>query len=284
MRALFLLFIISPLFVFSQNKSMSKQYYGNKKGLGELEFLNDTMYRAAFYFNIVGIQEYDTGYYRVNEDTVFLSSKSENALIALPYYERTCLGDASVENDKNVADAQCYSVTVFRKHGKLSVWQKIANPFRKQKEYKSKERHYSFLMHMYRHIRLDTVDSILILPFCAYPEDILVVETPDGYSKRIMIPADWHAMGGTTFIKLNDEKPFRVYLDDFPLLIKKNRLKPCSKEANHKCYINNGFVFPEMSVNKPPAYIFRHSVYYYYSPYRGFIGLAGFKYGKEQAL
>jgi hypothetical protein len=41
-----------------------------------------------------------------------------------------------------------------------------------------------------------------------------------------------------------------IFLDDFPLLIKGNKLIPIDKKKNEECFINNGFYFPIIKKSK----------------------------------
>ena len=91
-----------------------------------------------------------------------------------------------------------------------------------------------------------------------------------------------------TFIKKIDDYPYRVYLDNFPLLLRKNKLIPCNSNANRLCLIENGFVFPEMDTTTPTPSptndIFKYVKYCYPAPYRGLIGFNFFHYGRYRKL
>lgn len=276
---------MAPVALFAQNqKTFTGHYYGNKKKLDELEFINDSMYRVAFYFYGVGWQEYDTGYYRRNMDTLFLSSRESSAFELLEkYYVKNDYTDCP-ERYPNIVFPRTFLISKYRKGDKLSLPQKIINPFFPQKRCKSREKYYNFISDEFRYVGLDTVDNVLIFPNGLYPEDILVIDGPEGVKRRVMAPSRWKPEIGLTYIKIKDNKYDRVYLDNFPLLIRGKKLKPCDKEVNRKCFIDNGFYFPEMSDKRPGNEYFRYSRYFYFCPYRGMIGFIHFKYGNEPTL
>lgn len=278
---LFTLLLLS-IPVFAQKEgAFSGHYYGNKAKLGELEFINDSLYRVAFYFYGVGRQEYDTGYYRKNKDTIFLNSMEKTAFEFIEnYYVKNDYID-SPERYPNVIFPGNFFISHFRRGYKLSFLQKIINPVIPQKRCRSREKYYSFIGDEFRHVALDTIDSVLIFPNGVYSEDILIIDSPEGVKRRIMVPPEWNPRIGMTYIRIKDNKCHRVYLNNFPLLIRRGKLKPCSQESNKRCFIDNGFFFPEMSDKRPDESYFRYSRYFYYCPYRGLIGFRHFNYGNN---
>ena len=110
--------------VFAQKEeSFSGHYYGNKSKLGELEFINDSLYRVAFYFYGVGWQEYDTGYYRKKDDTIFLTSMEKTAFELIEdYYVKNDYIDCP-ERYPNVIFPRTFLISHYTRGYKLSFLQ-----------------------------------------------------------------------------------------------------------------------------------------------------------------
>jgi hypothetical protein len=49
---------------------------------------------------------------------------------------------------------------------------------------------------------------------------------------------------------MNPDYPLGVVFNEFPLLIKRNRLIPIDKEKQMQCWLDNGFFFPKMKIRK----------------------------------
>lgn len=269
--------------VFAQKKeSFSGHYYGNKSKLGELEFINDSLYRVAFYFYGVGWQEYDTGYYRKKDDTIFLTSMEKTAFELIEdYYVKNDYIDCP-ERYPNVIFPRTFLISHYTRGYKLSFLQKLFNPVIPQNRCRSRDKYYSFIGDEFRYVGLDTTDRVLIFPNGVFPEDILIIDSPEGVKRRIMVPQKWNPRIGITYLRIKDDKCHRVYLNNFPLLIGRGKLKPCSPESNKRCFVDNGFFFPEMSDKRPDESYFRYSRYFYYCPYRGIIGFRHFDYGEKK--
>lgn len=220
-------FFIATMCVIFCNIVFPQTYYG-KNDLGKLEFINDSIYVASFY-NLGYMTCYDTGTYYKIEDTLFLSSKVKAAFVL----ERISREEEWKKGDGNGLH---YNIKIFSRppelHGEYQMDIECVG--------------YS--------IFYDDINKELKCAVDIY-DDIVVIF--DGFIyKRFLAKGDHHY--GEYKIKITDDKMDRIYLDNFPLQIKKNKLIPIDKNKNEDCWINNGFYFPTM-ICKSRDYKPKHS-------------------------
>ncbi len=209
-------FFIATMCVIFCNIVFPQTYYG-KNDFGKLEFINDSMYVASFYSDNAMIF-YDTGTYYKIEDTLFLNSKVKTAFV---------LEKISREEGYKMEDGNGlhYNIKFFSRppelHGEYQMDIECVGCC----------------------ILYDDINKEFKCPvsFC---DDIIVIFDGAIY-KRFLAKGDHHY--GEYKIKITDDKMDRIYLDNFPLQIKKNKLIPIDKNKNEDCWINNGFYFPIMT-------------------------------------
>ncbi len=206
-------FILTIYIIFC-NIIFAQTYYG-KNNLGKLEFINDSIYVTSFY-TFTEMRFYDTGtYYKVG-DTLFLNSK-----VKLPFVLEEVSREERFET------------------GSGNDINRIIKFFSKDKEMRG----------CYRMTKecagygifYDSINKELKCPVPICNGEVIVV-FECGIYRRIKANGNYKYYK----IKIMDDKIDRIYLDNFPLLIKKNKLIPIDKNKNEDCWINNGFYFPTM--------------------------------------
>jgi len=213
------IFICILICLCSLNILDAQTYYGTNK-LGRLEIINDSLYSASFY----GLNEIifiDTGTYRRNGDTIWL-----NSIVKRPFE----IVDRSNE----------HSPTWNCNNYMIKQYANFKNKYKLVQEYTA------------YNIYVDTINNQLICSWMpSNGSDILVIK--DGF-----IYKRFRKTGKSTqffTIRILDDKMDRIYFDDFPLLIKGEKLIPIDKEKNEQCWIDNGFYFPKMKkANKEKEY------------------------------
>lgn len=214
-RILIIEFLLVIVMFLNFNTLRSQTYYG-KNDLGRLEFINDSIYVASFY-NYNEMKFYDTGTYHKIGDTLFLNSK-----VKLPFV----LEEVDREEGFTNGNDGNYLIKFF--------W--------KPPEAKG---HYQMSIECFgRSIFYDSINNELKCPVSIYNNDVIVIF--DGFIyKRFKAKTPYRGYNHYK-IKITDDKWDRIYLDEFPLLIKKNKLIPIDKNKNEDCWVNNGFYFPSM--------------------------------------
>ena len=226
----------------------SQVYYG-KNNLGKLELINDSVYVASFY-NENEIIFYDTGSYYKIGDTLFLNSEVKTPFIL----EEVSRGEG-YDIEKEGGDI--YHIIKF---------------FAKTPENKGR---YQMLIECRGYsIFYDSIKNELQFSGYVSSDEIIVIF--DGWMYKRFRPFTYKKNGNVSCsnykIKIIDDKVDRIYLDNFPLLIKKNKLVPIDKDKNEDCWINNGFYFPTM-VRKKDNYTPKPYGTTIRVAYRGIIGL-----------
>lgn len=195
-------------------------YYG-KNNKGNMELLNDSMYTVRFYteFGIDHIYQYpDTGYYKKNGDTIFLLSKPRNSF------------EVIVPEQQQISKNTGYPILT------------------KKYSFNDRKKEYELVYESWYEI-FDTLNQQIVYnDFYVSKDCILVINIGGSYSFRLKWKLD-----ATFFftLKLLDQKFIRpVFLDEFPLIIKGNKLIPINKEKNEQCWVDNGFYFPIMRKSK----------------------------------
>ena len=206
-------FILTICIIFSS--IIFAQTYNGKNDLGKLEIINDSIYVASFY-NYNEMKFYDTGTYHKIGDTLFLNSE-----VKLPFVLEEVSKEEGYETESG---NDLYHVIKF-----FSKTQKMPNRY--------------IMIHELAGycIFYDSMNNELK---CQMPlDDGNIVVIYDGIYKRFKVKGNYKYYK----IKImDDNKMDRIYLDNFPLLIKKNKLIPIDKNKNEDCWVNNGFYFPTM--------------------------------------
>lgn len=227
-RAVF--FIIGCIFATCNCRA---QHFVAKDCNGEMRIIDESRYEISFY-SISGvpyddandesrISFYDTGYYRVVKDTIFLSSEKHSWADIVTVYDTSGL---------DRMDSARYLIQ------SLAV--------NEQGEWRE---HYKYLVgDVYR--KGDTL--ILYCPRFLCRDCIISVF--DNKIQRRVIPDEKlflsYRKEKSYYIIIYPDKIDRIYLTDFPLLIRGKKLIPLSSYMNFKCFVYNGFVFSQMDQKK----------------------------------
>lgn len=206
--------------VFPQYGNAQEYYYG-EGNFGELVIKDDSTYSISFYEmptcspNIF----YDIGHYHRIGDTLFLNSvcKKKYELIECSEQEELLNGNCKSR----------YIIKHYRIQGKryyqIDEWVGIQN--------------------------CDDPTEVFLGSNFFYEGDLIVIKYSI-YSYRFRIGKKLPERCYKIKILDNDVWQEHVYLDEFPLLIRKNKLIPTDKEKNEECWGNNSFYFPKMRKKK----------------------------------
>lgn len=206
----------------SSGISVAQHYYATDK-TGELEFINDTQYVISFY-GLTNLIFYDTGFYAKNKDTLFLTSSRQFRY--------------SISESFDTAELSEYKATTFlikrfaywAGEGKIRLIERI-----EKKGYRNNDKDI-----IYSEVEFIPGDILVIYDNWIYRRFKVSEECILNYNPRLTrtLSAGW--------IEIERDKEDRIYLDHFPLLIRKGKLIPIDKEMVYSCYLLNGFVFPTM--------------------------------------
>ncbi len=188
----------------------SQIYYG-KNNFGKFELINDSICSVSFMFDYEN--KTDTCYYYTNNDTIFISSKRINPI------------EVSVYSEKQEYN-QHYPVLL--------------------KSYIKHKDSYE-LLHEYSYGTYDTINKIIHFnQYKPIKNSIIVIKDGPIYYRFI-----WE-YDSVSHFSINDHNRYQQYtfFNNFPLLVKKNKLIPINKEKNFNCWIENGFYFPIMKKSK----------------------------------
>jgi hypothetical protein len=205
------------------------QHYIAKDGRGELRIIDESRYEISF-FSISGVPcddpndepktaFYDTGYYRVVMDTLFLSSEKQSWADIVTAY------DTSGLERMDTARYLIQNLAV-NGHGKWFEHYKyiVGDVFRKG----------------------DTI--ILYCPKFLCRDCIISVY--DNIIQRRIIPNEKlffsYGKEKSYYVIIYPDKVDRIYLTNFPLLVRGKELIPFNEHKKFECFVYNGFVFPQM--------------------------------------
>lgn len=204
------------------------QHFVAKDGSGELRIIDGSRYEISFY-SISGVDSdtevsiYDTGYYRIKKDTIFLSSKMRSwADIATIY---------------DTSELECWEAAQY-------LIQNLG--INDQGEWFE---HYKYLVGNVFH-KGDTI--ILYCPMFLCRDCIISVF--DNHLQRRVIPDEKlfrsYQQEKFYYVIIYPDKAGSIYLSDFPLLIRGKRLIPINENKRFECFVYNGFEFPVMDQKK----------------------------------
>lgn len=238
MRARYIILYVLTIFV---GKGVCyPQHFVALDNSGELKILDGNQFEISFY-SINGFDTgreasfFDTGYYKIEGDTLFLSSRTRSWAEVVNNLDTTGLN--------RIADAhyliERYGIT---ETGKWFRTFKYIVPMAYQK--------------------CDTI--VLYCPWVIHRESILSVY--DNIISKRLLP-DVNLFGGAEmkkdfYIKIFPEKVDRIYLSDFPLLIQGNKLVPIDRNKIYRCLVYNGFIFPELVLSGREVNIDKISIQY----------------------
>jgi len=212
------------IFIVLQNitincQDLGSHYYG-KGGLGHLEFISDSLCAISFLSNSVKEPLIDTAYYHRNGDTIFISTKIKDRYEIRTYDTQpkfNCNDYAILKN-------------IFRMQGeKFKIFFELAIPF-------------------------DTTTNELYFEkgkqdFYIYTHPILYYK---GYHRLCFHYLHLSSINYNIIKLMNLETDQSLFMNEFPLIIKHNKLIPLSNKyiANWIFWRDNGFFFPKMTISK----------------------------------
>lgn len=232
--------ILCVLIIFMGKGVCFPQHFVALDNSGELKILDGNQFEISFY-SINGFDTgreasfFDTGYYRVDGDTLFLSSRTRSWAEVVNDFDTTGLN--------RIADAhyliERYGIT---ENGK---WFRV----------------FKYIVTM-AYQKCDTI--VMYCPWTIYRESILSVY--DNVISKRLLP-DVNLFRGTElkkgfYLKIFPDKVDRIYMSDFPLLIHDNKLIPIDRNKIYRCLVYNGFIFPELVLSGRETDIHKISIQY----------------------
>lgn len=219
MKKLTILFILSlPFFAFCQ------QYYG-KNGTCKLSLLSDSSYSISAY-SFVEEDCYDTGYYRINNDTMYLTSARP---ICITISATKDTDNMRMEHDK---------VFIIKGYRIIEGKPTLSFEYGTSKQY------------------IEGTQSTLFCPYTIYEGDIIVIYDNWIYRRSYLKQKDvsqGQCLVGF-FLTMTPDKESRVYFESFPLLIKKGCLVPLDDYKNYETWVYNGFYVPKMVLKEQKSH------------------------------
>lgn len=207
-------------FILFPDSSNAQEYYYGEGDFGELVIKDDSMYFVSFYDMPPEplCLSYDTGFYYRIGDTLFL-----NSVCKRKYEIIEC-------SEQDTAIKQCnsdYIVKLYRmsngNYYQINEFCSVQNP--------------------------NNEAELFIGGHSFYRNDLIVIGYW-GIGERFRVGEELPYGNYKIRILDNDIREKRIYLDEFPLLIKGKKLIPMDERKNKECWINNGFYFPAMKKEK----------------------------------
>lgn len=207
-------YILLPLMILLFCFAHAQTYYGEKL-FGRLEMIDDSVCTIAF----ISMGDYypvDSCCVRKHEDTVFLSTKKQWR----------------------------YKVNIFDKQ------QTVDNPW------------YCSIIKIYRYSFSNKYEYItdVVGSYDSITRSIVVEEIVFGKGQYIVVFKDIFTYYRVkcsfdkerNFVVLDENPDYtnELIFNEFPLLVKGNKLIPIDKEKQMQCWLDNGFFFPKMKMSK----------------------------------
>ena len=217
MKKLFVLFITVLTFTISIE---AQTYYG-KNLFGRLQAINDSVVTVTF-ISFMDTRSVDTCYIRKNVDTIFLSTK------------------AQWRNKVNIFDnVQTFSYPCY-------PWD---YPIIKIYEYSYPDKKYKY-QDEFVGVR-DSLTHSIYVEHVFYRGSYIIVYKDFFFYYRVKCSFN----NERNFIVLESNPAYNVFqqgvvFNEFPLLVKGNKLIPIDKEKQMQCWLDNGFFFPKMKISK----------------------------------
>ncbi len=215
MKKLIIFFII-VIVLHILSYSQVQTYYG-KKSFGQIQIINDTICTISFFYNYG--YAIDTCFIRKSKDTIFISSK-ESWRCEINIY------------DENQIETPIKDIIIVKQYN------------------------YSFSNRKYEYVGeypgiYDTIKKMYILRRGSFSRGnyLLVYKDISSYSRiKCTIDSCYNNYVG---LKLNPQclGNRMMIFNEFPLLVKGNKLVPIDKEKQAQCWLDNGFLFPKMTIS-----------------------------------
>lgn len=212
---LFLFFLLNDLEVIGQI------YYG-EKSFGQVQIINDSVCTISFLYGFW--YEIDTCFIRKSEDTIFISSK-ESWRCKVNIYNEDRIGTLGKDIDV-IGD-----IIIVKQYD------------------------YSFPNKKYKYVGeypgiYDSIKKTYILRRGSFSwGNYLLVYKDIFFYFRIKCVID-SCYNNYVGLELNPRKyNGKLIFNEFPLLVKGNKLVPIDKEKQAQCWLDNGFLFPKMTIS-----------------------------------
>lgn len=227
--------ILTLFLIFTIINLTSQSLYFGKNRFGRMAIINDSICVLSFYNFGFNTEPYnDTCNYIIKNDTMFISTKMKDRYEIL-----------SIDTTIPIFKSENVITRVYRKSGDY---------YNLQKEFV---------------IAYDKVNRQVILNNDEYNikkgDLILFVDKgrillTDKYCNKInsqYIAIKFNRFLYDTSQKMGMPYYFSIFLNDFPLIIKGNKIFPAFETDNEQCWAENGFYFPVMkkSKNEKPYYV-----------------------------
>jgi len=214
MKKLHLLFT-TLVILFSNIQAQT--YYG-KKMFGRIQTINDSVTTVTF-ISFMNTRSVDTCYIRKNMDTIFLSTKTQ------------WRHKVNIFDNEQTVSYPCFP------------WD---YPIIKIYKYSYPDKKYEYQGEVVG-IRDSLTHSIVILSVFYRGNYIIVYKDFFFYYR---VKCSFNNERNFIVLEHNPDYVKGVIFNDFPLLIKGNRLIPIDKEKQMQCWFDNGFFFPKMKMSK----------------------------------
>lgn len=219
-------FIIAYVFYFFSNASVFGQRYIGRNGLGSFELLNDSTCVVSFLSELFmnGMEGYfpkfDTCNVVKDGKTYFLTSKKPRSITNI-------IGNSLPFGFKS----STYSTVKF---------------FTRELQ---RNGHWRFLYELSLEYEEDSLFSILSIGkrLTGFSNVLIVIVEHPFLSHRIFFPKIPKDNFG---LKVDFKTDNFLILDSFPIIVKSNKVIPIDNEKNFQCWVDNGFYFPKMRLNK----------------------------------
>lgn len=221
----------------------SAQHYYAKNGKAELKLINDSNYVLSFFSLFTNEYHlFDTGYYKIKDDILYLTSRPTNPMRLLPDFD---------------------TVNNTRVHDRIFI----------VKEYHKTKNGYRMIIEgATNQMYVCNNENVICVPFKIGADNIIIVhdqKTGDYLrfkpnSETVRSQKYLHPF--KSFIAFKQEFAGKVYLDSFPLKMRGNSLIPIDKNKNYDCWLHNGIYFPKMDTKERTIHLWHYG-------YRGQLGI-----------
>lgn len=213
--------------------TIQAQVYYGKNQFGRLKFINDTTGTVTFISLLSGGVAVDTCDILKHEDTIWLSTKAKWRY------------KVNVFDEPQTSSNPWYPVIIKRYY------------------YASYDKKYKYHYEGEGVAMYDSVTNSIIYENKLWGINDYIIAFKDIFEYfRVKCSFGNSRNDFAITIEYNPDYHNGVVFDNFPLLIKNNRLKPIDKNEQMKCWLDNGFFFPKMKKSKKSKrYNIRNGLY-----------------------
>lgn len=203
--------------------NIQAQIYYGKKSFGQIQIINDSVCTISFLYNYG--YAIDTCFIRKSEDTIFISSKESWRCKVNIYKEdkiETLGKDIDIIRDIIIVKQYNYSFPN-KKYEYVGEYPGIYDSI--EKTYILRRGSFSWGNYLLVYKDLFCYSRINCVIDSMYNNYVGLELNPQCLVNRMLI------------------------FNDFPLLVKGNKLVPIDKEKQAQCWLDNGFLFPKMTIS-----------------------------------